>query len=557
MGIKNATFRKVESFLQEDIFYIHEYQRGYSWEESQLDDLWEDLIQMHDDSELDSHFLGQIVIHSNKEDKRKYIIDGQQRTSTIIILLDAFRAAFKEFKNQDAQYAVDDITSKYIGRYSNNTNELRLHLGKSDFEIFRHYIQSSEKRIVNPKKLSKSEQRIIDASDYFKKRINKHVNDICDTNKKFISIKKLYESLIREMLVMYVETDDINEAFIIFETLNARGKDLETSDLLKNHVFRIAGNKINEIQEQWNSMIDMIGKIEPTKFIRHYWNSQYKFIREKDLYKSLRRKVTTPEDAKRIVDELAILSEVYVTLNNPKENIYFSNNLLNEKIQEMSVLGTKSYFPIILSLVASDYDEIDILKVLNSIECLVVRNFVVAGKVANKYEMSFSKIAFEINKDEFKDRHKNVNEIISEIKKETISDDEFYYAFSQFSVKKAAVIRYILRAINNYYNSETRIINDNSKVHIEHIMPKKLSKGWKISNDEYEENLQKLGNLTLLGDEYNRNATNKTFEYKKEIYANSQIKITNDLINHQTWSINDIKKRQENLAKIALEIWSK
>ncbi|WP_232781144.1 GmrSD restriction endonuclease domain-containing protein [Macrococcoides caseolyticum] len=59
-------------------------------------------------------------------------------------------------------------------------------------------------------------------------------------------LKSLYESLIREMVVMYVETDDINEAFIIFETLNARGKELETSDLLKNHVFRIGGPKINK-----------------------------------------------------------------------------------------------------------------------------------------------------------------------------------------------------------------------------------------------------------------------------------------------------------------------
>ncbi|MCU7558428.1 DUF262 domain-containing protein [Macrococcus capreoli] len=557
MGIKNATFRKVESYLQEDIFYIPEYQRGYSWEESQLDDFWEDLTQMHNDHELDSHFLGQIVIHSNREDKRKYIIDGQQRTSTVIILLDAFRTTFKSFNNQDAQYAVEDITSKYIGRYSNNTNELRLHLGKNDFEVFRNYIQSSEKKILNQKHLSKSEQRIIFASDYFKRKIFEYIDGISDVNTKFISLKRLYESLIRKMLVMYVETDDINEAFIIFETLNARGKDLETSDLLKNHVFRIAGNKIDEIQSEWNNMIETIGKIEPTKFIRHYWNSQNKFIREKDLYKSLRKKVTSPEIANALVKELSILSEVYVALNNPKENIYFTNNQLNEKIQEMNVLNAKSYFPIILSLVASDYDEEDILKVLKAIECLVVRNFVVAGKVANKYEKSFSKIAYEINDDEHKERLKSVDEIILEIKKETISDEEFQYSFSQFSVKKTAVIRYILRAVNNYYNSETRIINDNSKVHIEHIMPKSLSKGWEISTDEHEEYLQKLGNLTLLGDEYNRNATNKTFEFKKEIYANSQIKITNDLINHQTWSINDIKKRQENLAKIALEIWNK
>ncbi len=84
---------------------------------------------------------------------------------------------------------------------------------------------------------------------------------------------------------MYVETDDINEAFIIFETLNARGKDLETSDLLKNHLFRISGNSLGIVKEKWQQTIDNLDKIDTTKFIRHYWNSISEFTREKDLYK--------------------------------------------------------------------------------------------------------------------------------------------------------------------------------------------------------------------------------------------------------------------------------
>lgn len=553
MGLLNSNFRKIELYLQDDIFYIPEYQRGYSWEENQLDDLWEDLIQIYNDEEIESHFLGQIVIHKNgKENKKKYIIDGQQRTSTIIILLDAFRSAFKTFQTQDAQYVVDDITSKFIGRYSSTTNELRLHLGKKDHDLFRDYIQSSEKITINNKKLTKSELRIIEAHKFFTNEIYNFI-EAQPENKKFINLKSLYESLIREMVVMYIETDDINEAFIIFETLNARGKELETSDLLKNHVFRIGGPKINEIQNQWNIMIDNIGKDEPTKFIRYYWNSQNKFIREKDLYKSLRRKVTTPEIALSIVNELAILSEPYIAFNNPKENIYFSNSQLNEKIQEMHILSAKSYYPIILALISSDYDEKDILEVLTAIESLVVRNFVVAGKVANKYENLFARIAFDLSYGKLRD----IEEIVKEIRKDIISDEEFNYSFSQFKVKKPAVIRYLLRSINNYFNSETRIINDNSKVHIEHILPKKPSSDWDIASDVHEEYLHRLGNLTLLGEEYNRSATNKGFILKKEIYASSQIKITHDLINHRSWTTEDIKKRQEYLAKIALSIWKK
>ena len=81
---------------------------------------------------------------------------------------------------------------------------------------------------------------------------------------------------------MTVETDDINEAYIIFESLNARGKALETADLLKNHILRKAQNDLSSATETWNTIIDNLDNIDPTKFIRYYWNSTKKFAREKD-----------------------------------------------------------------------------------------------------------------------------------------------------------------------------------------------------------------------------------------------------------------------------------
>lgn len=101
-----------------------------------------------------------------------------------------------------------------------------------------------------------------------------------------------------------------NEAFIIFETLNARGKDLETSDLLKNHVLKSANNKIGIVKDQWAQMNENLGNIDPTKFIRHYWNSQYRFIREKDLYKSIRKRIDTPKRVELFIEDLVKLSEV-------------------------------------------------------------------------------------------------------------------------------------------------------------------------------------------------------------------------------------------------------
>ena len=135
--------------------------------------------------------------------------------------------------------------------------------------------------------------------------------------------------------------------------------------------------------------------------------------------------------------------------------------------------------------------------------------------------------------------------------------EEFHVNFQRFEVKKGNIIRYLLRKIHNHENEETRIIEDNNTVHVEHIMPKRIraADDWKIDEDQHEINVNRFGNLTLLGQEYNRNAVNKDFESKKEIYLKSEISMTIDLIAYETWGVEAIEERQEILADVALEIW--
>ena len=86
---------------------------------------------------------------------------------------------------------------------------------------------------------------------------------------------------------MYLETNDAGEAYVIFETLNARGKDLEIADLLKNYVFSQAGENIKKVQGNWKAIVDELSGLDLTKYIRYYWNARYTLIREKDLYREM------------------------------------------------------------------------------------------------------------------------------------------------------------------------------------------------------------------------------------------------------------------------------
>ena len=570
MGMLNSTLLKLGSFLGNGKLYIPEYQRGYSWKEMQLDDFWIDLVQIYEENTRDEHFLGQVVIHKNKEDSKRYIIDGQQRISTAIILLDILRTKFKEIadskNNNDANDDAEDINTRYIGRVSETKKEQYLSMGGVDKEFFIKYIQARGPINYNDKKFEKkrlkpSNYNIFYASKFFEDKISKFITK--KTPNEYIELNKLYQCLINQFILMTVETDDINEAYIIFESLNARGKALETADLLKNHILRKAHNDLSSATETWNTIIDNLDNIDPTKFIRYYWNSTKKFAREKDLFKSLRKDISSQSDVNTLLSNLRSLSKVCAAILHPDDNKEFDLTELNERLLEMQKLDASSYIPIIFALRLQNYSEEDINEVLKAIETLIVRNFVVSGLVANKYELEFAQIAKSIsdktwppNSDSSSSKMPTKDDILKKLYSLMVSDEEFINNFRIFNSKKNAVIRYLLRKINNFDINETKIVDDSNRVHVEHILPKKINDEWINFNDEdHETYLWRLGNLTLLGQEYNNRAKNKGFDKKKEIYKKSEIKMTRDLVSIDDWTTFTIVKRQEDFAEIALRIW--
>ena len=565
MGMLNSNLIKLGSFLGNEKLFIPEYQRGYSWEETQLDDFWIDLIEIYQEKTRDEHFLGQVVIHKNKEDGKRYIIDGQQRISTTIILLDILRTKFKEIadstNNNDANDDAEDINTKYIGRVSESKKEQYLSMGGVDKEFFINYIQARgpidySDRKFEKKRLRPSNYNIFYASKFFEDKVSKFITK--KSPNEYIELNKLYQCLINQFILMTVETDDINEAYIIFESLNARGKSLETADLLKNHILRVAQSDLSSATETWNTIIDNLDNIDPTKFIRYYWNSTNRFAREKDLFKALRKDIKTQSDVNTLLANLRFLSKVCAAILHPEDNKDFDLTELNERLIEMQKLDASSYIPVIFALRLQNYSEEDINEVLKAIETLVVRNFVVSGLVANKYELEFAQIAKSIS-DKSWSPHNNPptkDDILKKLYSLMVSDEEFINNFKVFNSKKNAVIRYLLRKINNYDISETKIVDDSNRVHVEHILPKKINEDWINFNDEdHETYLWRLGNLTLLGQEYNNRAKNKGFDKKKEIYKKSEIKMTRDLVSIDDWTTFTIVKRQKDFAEIALKIW--
>lgn len=561
MAIINSGTKSVSSFLKDDCYHVPKYQRNYAWTEHQWEDLWLDLVQVYETGDGRTHFFGQIVLHCDESSRKSYLIDGQQRISTAVILLDCFRQMsqhiFEEGK-LDAKYEVEDLTTMYIGRTSDKRFEPRLFLNDEDHLFFSEYIQKEQKASLSAQAITnfkKSEVLIYEASLYFKKQLTRFLKQVTNLNIQYHMMKKLLDTFLDNFLFMVIETQDMDEAFIIFETLNARGKELAISDLLKNHLFRTASEEIADVRISWDWMITNLDGIDPTKFIRHYWNAQYKFVREKDLYVSIRRKINSPDRVNELMFDLIRLSELYASLNDPEKKRYFEDPVLIEQNKEINKLGAKSYYPIIMALVIQGVPETEIQQIHEVIECLIVRNFTIAGKTANRSEKSFAGVAQNIAQGNLQ----TADEVMQVLNSLIISDEEFYNNFKLFEVKRTKTIRYLLRKIHNHSSDEMRILSNNQEIHIEHILPKTLGSAdeWAIDKNDQEELLNRFGNLTLLGRDYNCKAGNLAFKDKKSLYMQSEIPMTHELTNYNAWTREEIETRQAQLATIALEVWKK
>lgn len=550
----------MDKFLIEK-FYIPNYQREYSWENEELEDFWNDLESTRSGLE-ETHFFGQVVVHDDHDDSKKKIIDGQQRTTTSIIFLRAMQLVFLELYNSSdknsARYKSEDIELKYLGR----EEERHLTLGEMDNEFFEKYILSA-KPDPNPKSKAKrkSQERLRKAYVFFDEKIREFIKESENDDDKIDELIGLYSAFIQRFKVLYMEATELDEAFVIFETLNARGRDLETADLLKNYILSQSSKDVKNSLKTWNSMINKLDKCDTTKYIRNFWNATHSFTREKALYRAI-NKVTSPKDVKELLKDLDALAESYHNMVYPSEmncpaEKDPSCKALKSSLVSLKMLKASTFYPVILAMKKQGtYTYADLLKVIKIVECYVVRNFTICKKTANSTETYFANIA----KDIYDENLTSVEDICAEIRKVIVPDEEFRESFAIWTGSKSSkeTIRYLLRSIHNHLapSTELQLKDDNTEVHIEHIMPEDNTK-WNMDDEIYETYLWRLGNLCLLGHSINQSISNDIFAEKRQRYLESNIEPNKAIAENETWDAEAIEKRQKKLAEYALEIWKK
>jgi hypothetical protein len=534
------------------------YQRPYSWTDEQITDLLRDLSDAIRDKDSE-YFLGTIVLTKNNEGSH-FVIDGQQRLATISIFICAIRNYFHGVGDKER---ADGIHQAYLARKElrglTETAHLRLIAADNGFyekQILGQPVpaKSAQRKKVNPPSHTRLENALRLAME--------HVEAIAKQTQQPAQVLLDWVDYIREKAkVIVVEVNDEGAAYTIFEVLNDRGLDLSVSDLLKNFVFRVADDKVDEAQEYWTMMtavLEASGAEEKDlrTFIRHVWASQHGLTREKDLYGRIRTTITSKQRAVDLAKDLSDQAAVYAALDNPSDEFWKPYGAtVRESIEALDLLKATQIRPLVLT-VLKHFDEKEVKRALPMLVCWTVR-FLIVGKLGSgPLENGYSERAKEVSAGTIK----TAAGLQAASSGFLASDNEFEQAFRTAGVSAHYLGRFYLRVLEHsvaHSSTGELVVNPSEEaVTLEHVMPVSREPHWRnIPADQHRVYMKRVGNLTLLDKSLNEYAGNLPFSDKKKAFAKSKIALTKEIASAVSWDPKAIDDRQERLAKLAVQAW--
>lgn len=567
----DAHNKSIRQLIKDEyIFLVPDYQRKYSWTESEVSELLNDL----EIAKLNNnhHFFGTIVISSEKSENEKIfeIIDGQQRITTSIILMYALLSIYNEIKElynyEKLSQRIDKLYSMLV--FQDDDGEIKsskLVLNEINNEFFNEYIikawsMSIEERKALYNQISKSIK--VKQSNEIYRSYNYILNEFREKIKKSNSIENCIEELKSiqdtildyfDVVVITVESDA--DAFLIFETLNDRGLDLTTVDLIKNELFKNCSKDIH-FEKYKNKWLDILSNFEDVKsvksFIRHYWIANFNEVSHVNLFKEIRKYLKgSSEASKNLIDGLKNQSSFYGSIINPNTN-NISNKKLLDILLDMKNLKYDLTNPILLS--AYKYyngDEDKIADVGIICRNFLLRYITIGNGKPSSIENEIGKLARSFNGD---------ISCISKKFKEISKDNELEEQLKTLKVNFKSYYTYLLlvKLEEKKHINEKWICPGRKDITIEHILPQNIEgTEWakQFTNEEAELYLNRLGNLTLLGSTGNSKIKNKSFSDKKEFYkTNTDMKITKIISSYEKWTIEEINLRQKEMSSELLDV---
>ncbi len=528
---------------QKNQLVIPIYQRVYSWEKEQCEQLWDDIIKIGGDDKMDWHFIGSIlyVLDGIKHsDNALLIIDGQQRLTTITLLLTALRDHWSDKRKE--------IEKDYlINSDKDGDKKFRLILSDSDKDTLLSLIDKDKRKPSEPS------SKIVENFKFFEKQISENTN-------KLETIFKGLEKLMIVYIALKKEKDDPQ---LIFESMNSKGMELKQTDLIRNYVVMETEVEKQEIfyKKYWRAMEEDFKQDEKlfNQFVRHYLTIKTREIPNINkvyvAFKDYQQKEGIAiED---LLKDLQKYCGYFCQIAFKKE----ADKDLNKALGFLVDLEMDVIYPLLLELY-SDYSDgvlskADFIPIIALIESYICRRAVcnLGTNSLNKVFPSFTK---RIQKDEYFKSLKAHFGYLTE-KQRFPNNDEFKKFFITIDFYEFKKKGYFFERLENF---DTKEPVNTKEYTIEHIMPQTLREEWKRDLGEnfqaiHDKYLHTIGNLTLTG--YNKEYSNNSFQEKRDMekgFKDSPLRLNQGLKDLESFGEEEIKKRANDLADLALKIWT-
>lgn len=531
---------------------LPEFQRPFSWESSHVERFWADLLEFAEEYSKDrataTYFLGSIVLIPREGVFQ--LLDGQQRLATATIALAAMRDVAKTLNKGDLTPGHDlarDIHRDFITK-DDKPATYALTLGELDEPYFRQAIKTVPPAFQASK--LRSHALIEDAYKRSLARVQKLVEGktIQDAVETIAGVK---DALTQAVGVVAIHVESEEDAYRIFETLNERGLRLSVPDLVLNLLMRRAksGEERAEVRKNWNEMIRQLGRIDASRFLRHFWVSRYGDLKSEPLFSAIRRRLEEGIESVSFSASCADEAEDYVALLE-------GSVALPTKAGRRDLLGVVRYLSIAAAppLLLAGFRSLsphDFEKLLRAIVTTYVRYIMVSNQNPLDLEdrMYLAARSIRGRAAEGKSSNAQLNVARDALRELVVSDKDVAARFPEIVLERGAAL-FVMTQLANELQSTTKEIGMD-QANLEHVFPQKAKADDWPNLDDLEPLLWNPGNLTILGEKLNRQAQNKPFAEKaSQYYSKSEIEMTKALLDSEEWTDAAIRARAKKLGAL-------
>jgi len=531
------------------------FQRDYSWGPDEWRELWQDCLDMI--QENSQHFMGYLVLEDGPESNRQFsIIDGQQRLTTITLIILAAIANLQKLKPDHAAESEKnklriEIYQNYIGRRNEQTLEkqFKLSLNRNNREHFENMLETTT--VGAQRNITETNRLINKAFVFFDKQFASYSGE---------KIQKTLNHILDGLVFSTMTLSNKDNAYALFESLNARGVHLSASDLFKNYLLsvlekdeKIYPDYFAELDSRWASILAQLGETAFTDFLRSHTGMTQPLPPKKTLYKTLKKIVPSSQYVDAYIKSIETTAPIYAALQHPHDSLWIDNpnrKPIETGLHMLNLFNIKT--PLSLLMAATQHSDPTVFTTILRWITIISLRAVITGQNTKDQEVVYNKTARALTSGA------PLSDCKTMLRSIYINDDRFYAAFKEYSIVTSRTSKkaiYLLRSIENHLSPDNKI---DETITIEHVLPRQPCDEWQVAYGrlDYNHAIDRLGNLTLATASTNTALSTHLFQEKRQLLAQSPYKLSQTIANYTTWDHATLTKHQAWLAKQAKSVWN-